>query len=154
MMLRLFLLATALPIALTVALHQVVPGMAVPMTATPLAIGPMEHVNRTVIFGVDGPAGLMLMGATLAVIIVTLREATGGLRRLDALALGLFTGGAISNGGESFVRNSVIDWLWLSPDGEWAMVVNSADLALTTGGAFMALRVAAIAAGRVPLDTR
>lgn len=154
MTLRIVLLAAALPLALTVALHQVVPTMAVPTTVTPLAIGPMEHVNRTVIFGVDGPAGLLLMGLMLTIVTVALREATGGLGRLDALALGLFAGGAISNGGESFVRNSVIDWLWLSPDGEWAMVVNSADLALTAGGAFMALRVAATAAGRVPLDTR
>lgn len=154
MRLRTFLLAAALPLALTLALHQVVPAMAVPTTVTPFAIGPIEHADRTVIFGVDGPLGLLLMSAMIVVAVVTLHEAIGGLGRIDALALGLFAGGSAANGTEAFLRSSVIDWLWLSPDGEWAMIVNSADLAITAGAALMTVRVAVVAAGRVRLDTR
>lgn len=135
------LIAAALPATATVALHQLIPSLPVPERVTLVGIGPMEHVGRAVFLGIEGPLGVGAMLLMLTVVAITLYEAVGALQRIDLLALGLFAGGSLSNGLEAFLRGSVIDWLWLTPDGRHTIVVNSADAAIFAGIIMMVGRI-------------
>lgn len=136
---RILCLVALLPVAITVAFHQVVPGLPLPHpdTVRPFAIGPYDHVAPLDIFGLTGiPALLVIVGMFFAAVVLFVGGGRIGTKptRLEWAGFGFLGGGLISNGGEVTLRGAVMDWVWFSPDGISAIIFNTADVALVTGG--------------------
>ena len=136
---RILCLVALLPVAITVALHQVVPGLPLPHpdTVRPFAIGPYDHVAPLDIFGLTGiPALMVIAGMFFAAVVLFIGGGRIGTKptRIEWAGFGFLGGGLLSNAGEVTLRGAVIDWVWFSPNGTSAIIFNAADVALVTGG--------------------
>lgn len=136
---RILCLVALLPVAITVALHQVIPGLPPPHpdAIRPFAIGPYDHVAPLDILGLTGiPALVVIVGMFFVAVVLFVGVGRTGTQptHIEWSGFGFLGGGLISNSGEVILRGAVMDWVWFSPNGTSAIIFNTADVALITGG--------------------
>jgi hypothetical protein len=134
----LFLAVGALPIGATLLIHQLLgdpvfrPGVPI----SPFAIAPHDHVGPLEVVGFSDLGALAVLSAIYGFLLLLLHVYYGHLRELPtqgAVGLALLLGGAASNSVEVLMRGAALDWLWISLDGQAAIVANAADAGIISG---------------------
>jgi lipoprotein signal peptidase len=132
---RIAYLCALLPLIGTVAAHQAFAGAPATAVPNPFTIAAYEHVRASFIPGVEGAANLVATALLLAGggLVFLCTAGPQGVRLRDAVGFGLLAGGGFANAIEISVRGSVLDWLWISLDGQASIATNVADVAMVAG---------------------